>query len=56
MPHVTFLPLVGFRIREQELLELGMPLPCRLSKMAHDTSVLRRHRPTYVQNTHLRVR
>lgn len=27
MPHVTFIPLVGFRIREQELLALGMSLP-----------------------------
>jgi radical SAM superfamily enzyme YgiQ (UPF0313 family) len=27
MSHVTFLPLVGFRIREQQLLELGMSLP-----------------------------
>lgn len=27
MPHVTLIPLVGFRIREQELLELGMTLP-----------------------------
>lgn len=27
MPHVTFAPLTGFRIREPELLELGMSLP-----------------------------
>lgn len=27
MPHVAFIPLVGFRIREQELLALGMSLP-----------------------------
>jgi radical SAM superfamily enzyme YgiQ (UPF0313 family) len=27
MPHVTFVPLVGFRIREEELLALGMSLP-----------------------------
>lgn len=27
MPHVTFVPLVGFRVREAELLELGMSLP-----------------------------
>lgn len=27
MSHVTFIPLVGFRVREQELLELGMTLP-----------------------------
>ena len=27
MPHVAFVPLVGFRIREAELLELGMTLP-----------------------------
>ncbi|MDX1948192.1 MAG: cobalamin-dependent protein [Pirellulaceae bacterium] len=27
MPHVIFVPLTGFRIREQELLALGMSLP-----------------------------
>jgi radical SAM superfamily enzyme YgiQ (UPF0313 family) len=27
MPHVTLVPLVGFRIREEELLALGMSLP-----------------------------
>lgn len=27
MPHVALVPLVGFRIHEQELLELGMSLP-----------------------------
>lgn len=27
MPHVLFVPLVGFRIREEELLALGMSLP-----------------------------
>ncbi len=27
MPHVTFVPLVGFRVREAEMLELGMSLP-----------------------------
>ena len=27
MPHVTFVPLTGFRIREPEMLELGMSLP-----------------------------
>lgn len=27
MPHVAFVPLVGFRVREAELLELGMSLP-----------------------------
>ena len=27
MPHVAFVPLTGFRIREQELLALGMSLP-----------------------------
>jgi radical SAM superfamily enzyme YgiQ (UPF0313 family) len=27
MPHVTLIPLSGFRIREPELLELGMSLP-----------------------------
>jgi radical SAM superfamily enzyme YgiQ (UPF0313 family) len=27
MPHVVLVPLVGFRIREQELLALGMSLP-----------------------------
>lgn len=27
MPHVSFVPLTGLRVREQELLELGMSLP-----------------------------
>lgn len=27
MPHVTFIPLVGFRVREEELLALGMSMP-----------------------------
>ena len=27
MTHVAFVPLTGFRIREAELLELGMSLP-----------------------------
>ena len=27
MPHVTFVPLTGFRVREEELLALGMSLP-----------------------------
>ena len=27
MPHVAFVPFTGFRIREEELLELGMSLP-----------------------------
>jgi radical SAM superfamily enzyme YgiQ (UPF0313 family) len=27
MPHVTFVPLTGFRIREKELAQLGMSLP-----------------------------
>ncbi len=27
MPHVTFAPLTGFRVREPEMLELGMRLP-----------------------------
>lgn len=27
MPHVTFVPLSGFRVREEELLALGMSLP-----------------------------
>jgi radical SAM superfamily enzyme YgiQ (UPF0313 family) len=27
MPHVLFVPLTGFRVRDQELLELGMSLP-----------------------------
>lgn len=27
MPHVLFLPLTGFRVRELEMLELGMSLP-----------------------------
>jgi radical SAM superfamily enzyme YgiQ (UPF0313 family) len=27
MPHVTFAPLTGFRVREPEMLELGMSLP-----------------------------
>ena len=27
MPHVAFVPLTGFRLREAELLELGMSLP-----------------------------
>lgn len=27
MPHVTFIPLVGVRVREEELLALGMTLP-----------------------------
>jgi radical SAM superfamily enzyme YgiQ (UPF0313 family) len=27
MPHVTFVPLTGFRLREEELLALGMSLP-----------------------------
>jgi radical SAM superfamily enzyme YgiQ (UPF0313 family) len=27
MPHVTFVPLTGFRVREPEMLELGMSLP-----------------------------
>jgi radical SAM superfamily enzyme YgiQ (UPF0313 family) len=27
MPHVTFIPLVGVRVREEELLALGMSLP-----------------------------
>lgn len=27
MPHVTFVPFTGFRLREAELLELGMTLP-----------------------------
>lgn len=27
MPHVTFVPLTGFRLREEALLELGMSLP-----------------------------
>ena len=27
MPHVTFVPLTGFRVREDEMLALGMSLP-----------------------------
>ena len=27
MPHVLFVPLTGFRIREEKLLALGMSLP-----------------------------
>lgn len=27
MPHVTFVPFTGFRVREEEMLELGMTLP-----------------------------
>ena len=27
MPHVTFVPMVGFRVREPQMLELGMSLP-----------------------------
>src|SRR5262245_61749016 len=27
MPHVTFVPLTGFRVREEALLEVGMSLP-----------------------------
>ena len=27
MPHVTFVPMTGFRVREPEMLELGMSLP-----------------------------
>lgn len=27
MPHITFVPLTGFRVREPEMLELGMSLP-----------------------------
>ena len=27
MPHVAFVPLTGFRLREAELQELGMSLP-----------------------------
>src|SRR5205823_2287532 len=27
MPHVAFVPLTGMRVREAELLELGMALP-----------------------------
>lgn len=27
MPHVTFVPMTGFRVREAELLKLGMTLP-----------------------------
>ena len=27
MPHVTFVPMTGFRVREPEMLELGMRLP-----------------------------
>lgn len=27
MPHVAFVPLSGFRVREEEMLELGMSLP-----------------------------
>src|SRR5436305_1307177 len=27
MPHVAFVPFTGFRVREPEMLELGMTLP-----------------------------
>ena len=27
MPHVTFVPMTGFRVREPQMLELGMSLP-----------------------------
>src|SRR5262245_38689291 len=27
MPHIAFVPLSGFRVREEELLALGMTLP-----------------------------
>jgi hypothetical protein len=27
MPHVVFVPFTGLRVREQEMLELGMSLP-----------------------------
>src|SRR4051812_33329808 len=27
MPHVAFVPLTGFRVREEEMLALGMSLP-----------------------------
>ena len=27
MPHICFVPLSGFRIREQQLAELGMSMP-----------------------------
>ena len=27
MPHVTFVPMIGFRVREQQMQELGMSLP-----------------------------
>ncbi len=27
MPHVAFVPLTGFRVREAEMRELGMSLP-----------------------------
>lgn len=32
-PHVTLVPLVGFRIREEELLALGMTLPGQSGKL-----------------------
>ena len=27
MPHVTFVPMTGFRVREPQMRELGMSLP-----------------------------
>jgi len=32
MPHVTFVPMTGFRVREPQMLELGMSLPGLLSR------------------------
>jgi hypothetical protein len=37
MPHVTLVPLVGIRIREEELLALGMSLPGRFGKLLKET-------------------
>jgi len=39
MPHVAFVPFTGFRIREAEMLELGMTLP-GLRQRAHAISQL----------------
>jgi len=32
MPHVTFVPMTGFRVREPQMLEMGMSLPGLLSR------------------------
>jgi len=34
MPHVTFVPLTGFRVREPEMRRMGMSLPGLTSRAA----------------------